>query len=70
MLFGRDYLTLNYIRKMYKKQLTPKEVKELVSLERKLKILIDNRDSMLKSLNHTLTELFEIELKIEKIVNV
>lgn len=54
---------------MYEKQLTPEESRELVSLKRKLKVLIDNRDSMLKSLNHTLTELFIIQSEIEKINN-
>ena len=54
---------------MYEKQLTPKETRELVSLERKLKVLIDNRDSILKSLNHTLSELFKVQDKIEKINN-
>ena len=41
----------------------------LTSLNRKLTVLKDNRDSMLKSLNHTLTELFKIEDEIEKIRN-
>jgi len=54
---------------MHEKQLTPKETRELVSLERKLKVIIDNRDSILKSLNHTLSGLFEVQDRIEKIKN-
>ena len=43
--------------------------KTLTALNRKLMVLKDNRNSMLKSLNHTLTELFKIEEEIEKIRN-
>lgn len=43
--------------------------KKLKDLKRKLMVLKDNRDSMLKNLNHTLTDLFKIEEEIEKITN-
>jgi predicted nucleic acid-binding Zn-ribbon protein len=43
--------------------------KKLTALKRKLMILKDNRNSMLKSLNHTLTELFKIEEEIENLKN-
>jgi hypothetical protein len=41
----------------------------LTSLKRKIMVLKDNRDSMLKNLNHTLTELFNAEEKFEKLNN-
>ena len=54
---------------MYERQMTPDEVKKMTSLERKHRVLIDNRDSILKNLNHTLTQLFIIEQQIDQLKN-